>query len=75
MHSALPYLSLLFNAMVWGLAWWPFQTMHAQGLVAPWATSMIYGLLAVGTVTVRAQQLAGLFLAPRCCGCWPCRPG
>lgn len=48
--SYLPHLSLLFNAMVWGLAWWPFQTMHAHGLVAPWATSMIYGLLAVLTV-------------------------
>ena len=50
MPSSLPYLCLLFNAMVWGLAWWPFQTMHAQGLVAPWATSMIYGLLTLATV-------------------------
>ena len=50
MHSPLPYLCLLFNAMVWGLAWWPFQTMHAQGLVAPWATSMIYALLTLVTV-------------------------
>ena len=50
MPSALPYLCLLFNAMVWGLAWWPFQTMHGQGLVAPWATSMIYGLLSLVTV-------------------------
>lgn len=61
MHSALPYLSLLFNAMVWGLAWWPFQTMHAQGLVAPWATSMIYGLLAVGTVLCVRSSLPGFF--------------
>lgn len=50
MHSPLPYLCLLFNAMVWGLAWWPFQTMHAHGLVAPWATSMIYALLTLVTV-------------------------
>ena len=50
MQSPLPYLSLLFNAMVWGLAWWPFQTMHAHGVVAPWATSMIYGLLTLITV-------------------------
>ena len=49
MYSSLPYLSLLFNAMVWGLAWWPFQTMHAQGLAAPWATSMIYSLLTLAT--------------------------
>ena len=50
MHASLPYLCLLFNAMVWGLAWWPFQTMHAHGVVAPWATSMIYGLLTLVTV-------------------------
>ncbi|MGE8396592.1 MAG: DMT family transporter [Comamonas sp.] len=50
MQSSLPYLCLLFNALVWGLAWWPFQTMHAHGLIAPWATSMIYGLLTLLTV-------------------------
>lgn len=52
MQSALPYLCLLFNAMVWGLAWWPFQTMHAHGVAAPWATSMIYGLLTLLTVVL-----------------------
>ena len=52
MQSALPYLSLLFNAMVWGLAWWPFKTMHAHGLVAPWATSMMYGLLSLITLVL-----------------------
>ena len=45
-----PYLALLFNAMVWGLAWWPFQTMRAAGLAAPWATGMIYSVLALGTI-------------------------
>ncbi len=64
----------LFNAMVWGLAWWPFQAMHAQGLVAPWATSMIYGLLAVGTALCARSSLPGFF-STACCGCWPCRPG
>ena len=52
MPSAFPYLCLLFNAMVWGLAWWPFQTMHAYGLVAPWATSLIYSLLTLLTVVL-----------------------
>ena len=47
MPTALPSLSLLFNALVWGLAWWPFQTMHAAGVAAPLATSLIYGLLTV----------------------------
>ena len=57
MHFSFPYFSLLFNAMVWGLAWWPFQTMHAAGLVAPWATSMIYSLLTVITVVWMRSSL------------------
>ena len=24
--------ALLLNAMVWGVSWWPFQTLQAQGL-------------------------------------------
>jgi hypothetical protein len=35
MHSPAPYFALLFNAMVWGLSWWPFKTMHAAGLLRP----------------------------------------
>ena len=60
MPSSLPYLCLLFNAMVWGLSWWPFQTMHAQGLAAPWATSMIYGLLTAGTLLCLRGSLQDL---------------
>lgn len=49
MSSPAPYFALLFNAMVWGLSWWPFKTMHQQGLAASWATSLIYALLVLGT--------------------------
>ncbi|HBK00416.1 MAG TPA: EamA family transporter, partial [Delftia acidovorans] len=31
MHSPLPVLALLFNTLVWGLAWWPFRAMHEAG--------------------------------------------
>ena len=64
MHSSLPYFCLLFNAMVWGLAWWPFQTMHAQGLAAPWATGMIYSVLALGTVLIFRDSLRQLLAHP-----------
>lgn len=41
-----PHIALVLNALVWGLSWWPLQTMHAAGLAAPWATALIYsGLL------------------------------
>lgn len=64
MRHPLPYLSLLFNAMVWGLAWWPFQTMHAHGLAAPWATSMIYGMLTIGTVVLARGSWTGFMAHP-----------
>lgn len=40
-----PHTALVLNAMVWGLSWWPFQTMLAAGLAAPWATAWMYALL------------------------------
>lgn len=63
MHSW-PYLALLFNAMVWGLAWWPFQTMRAAGLAAPWATGMIYSVLALGTIVCLRGSLAQFLRHP-----------
>lgn len=38
----LPIGALLFNALVWGLAWWPFRLMHGAGLHPLWATAVMY---------------------------------
>lgn len=46
--SAAPYIALVLNALVWGLSWWPFQTMQAAGLAAPWATALMFSGLALG---------------------------
>lgn len=45
MSSSLPFAALLFNAFVWGLAWWPFQHMHRAGLHPLWATACMYALV------------------------------
>lgn len=45
MHSPLPFAALLFNAFVWGLAWWPFQHMHQAGLHPLWATAFMYAVV------------------------------
>ena len=45
MHSPLPFAALLFNAFVWGLAWWPFQRMHQAGLHPLWATACMYAVV------------------------------
>lgn len=64
MHSSSPYFALLFNAMVWGLAWWPFKTMHAAGLVAPWATALMYGALTLGTTLLAPRSWQALLVHP-----------
>lgn len=33
---------LLFNAFVWGVCWWPFKQLEAQGLHPLWATAIVY---------------------------------
>ena len=47
----LPALALTFNAFTWGVSWWPFRQLAAQGLHPLWATAFIY-LLAVTVITL-----------------------
>lgn len=53
MHSPLPFAALLFNAFVWGLAWWPFQRMHLAGLHPLWATACMYAVVLVALLAWR----------------------
>lgn len=53
MTSPLPILALLFNAFVWGLAWWPFRLMHAAGLHPLWATAVMYCGVLVALLALR----------------------
>lgn len=53
MHSPLPFAALLFNAFVWGLAWWPFQRMHQAGLHPLWATAFMYALVLLALLAWR----------------------
>lgn len=32
----------MFNGLVWGLSWWPFRQLQAQGLHPLWATVLVY---------------------------------
>lgn len=49
--------ALLINAMVWGVSWWPFQLLQAQGLHPLWATALVYGL-SLGVIWVLRPQAA-----------------
>lgn len=61
--SAWPILALLFNALVWGVSWWPFRHLEARGLNSLWTTAFIYGvgtmlLLAWGFMRRPAESIA-----------------
>jgi drug/metabolite transporter (DMT)-like permease len=49
--ALLPALALMVNAFTWGVSWWPFRLLQAQGLHPLWATVIIYGL-AVAAITL-----------------------
>lgn len=41
---SLAALSLLFNALVWGLSWWPLRHLQQHGLHPLWATMLFFML-------------------------------
>jgi drug/metabolite transporter (DMT)-like permease len=45
--KSLAVAGLLFNALVWGVCWWPFKQLEAQGLHPLWATAVVYGFVFV----------------------------
>ena len=47
------FAALLFNAFVWGLAWWPFQHMHQAGLHPLWATACMYAVVLLALLAWR----------------------
>ena len=53
MHSPLPILALLFNALVWGLAWWPLRRMFDAGLHPLWATAVMYAMVLAALLALR----------------------
>ena len=48
-------LALMFNALVWGLSWWPFRQLQGMGLHPLWATSLIYAFAVVCVLALRPQ--------------------
>ncbi|SDM07845.1 EamA domain-containing membrane protein RarD [Oryzisolibacter propanilivorax] len=55
MKSPLPVLALLFNTLIWGLAWWPFKHMLGAGLHPLWATALMYAAIVLVLTALRPQ--------------------
>ncbi len=52
-----PALALLANAFVWGVSWWPFRELQAQGMHPLWTTAGIYLLTVIALLAWRPQVL------------------
>jgi drug/metabolite transporter (DMT)-like permease len=50
-----PVLGLLFNALVFGLSWWPLREMQALGLHPLWATAFMYSFACVCITVLRPR--------------------
>ncbi|MDO9074946.1 MAG: DMT family transporter [Rubrivivax sp.] len=63
-----PALALTFNAFAWGVSWWPFRELQAQGLHPLWATVLIYG---VALVAITAWRRGAWVELARTRSLWP----
>ena len=62
MQTALPFLALMSNALIWGTIWWPLRQLQAQGVHPVLATALVYVVLFTGLLLVKpgAARIARL---------------
>ncbi len=51
----------MFNSLVWGLSWWPFRQLEAQGLHPLWATVLVYVPTALVIAAARPRAVGQLW--------------
>ncbi len=56
-HALGAALALVANAFVWGISWWPFRELQAQGLHPLWATTGVYLLAMAALLAWRPRTL------------------
>ena len=52
--------ALVFNAFTWGVSWWPFRQLGAQGLHPLWLTGYIYSIAVVVLLLARPAAFGQL---------------
>lgn len=62
--STLAALGLLFNALAWGLSWWPFRELQKFGLHPLWSNTVIYGMAVVAIFMARPSAWRGMRTVP-----------
>jgi drug/metabolite transporter (DMT)-like permease len=60
MGNTLPaVLGLTFNALVFGLSWWPLRHLQSLGLHPLWATALVFTIAFICLLVWRVQALQG----------------
>lgn len=59
-----PVLGLLFNALAFGVSWWPLREMQMRGLHPLWATAFMYGMALIAVTLLRRQAWRGVLHHP-----------
>ena len=62
--ASLAASALLFNALVWGVSWWPFRELEGHGLHPLWATAIIYTFSLACLLLVRPGAFGKLLQHP-----------
>ncbi len=64
MNSAFAAWGLVLNAFVWGVSWYPFRLLEAEGLHPLWSTFIIYALALLALLVWRPGSLRALLQYP-----------
>ncbi len=64
MNPVLPSLALAFNALVWGVSWWPFRLLQERGLHPLWSTCFIFIFSLACLLAVRPGAWRGFARQP-----------
>jgi drug/metabolite transporter (DMT)-like permease len=62
--AGLAALALTFNAFTWGVSWWPFRALQAEGLHPLWVTAASFLLATAVLLAWRPAGLAELLRTP-----------
>ena len=63
-RALLPVLALTFNALVWGISWWPFRALEMRSLHPLWTTVFVYVMAAGTIVLLRPRAFAQVARTP-----------
>ncbi len=62
--ALLAALALVFNALIWGVSWWPLRALAQHGLHPLWATAIVFIFSLVCLLYVRPNAWRGLAKTP-----------